>query len=336
MLINYLKITLRSFQKNYLYATLNVIGLAVGFAAFILITVYVHYETSFENFHSKAERIYRATYRYQSAGAYGVHWARVPVDYINQLPNEMPEVEALVRFQNYERQYVRVDQEKFSPKHAYTTDPEVFEVFDFPLIAGDATTALARPYSVVLTESTAHRYFGNKAALGKNLFVTTDFSAEETPYTVTGIMADVPTHTHLPVDMFFSFQHPEKRSGWAYVYALLRAEAPLSGLQAKMPDFVDKYTDDESALQVSFEFQPLADIHLQSDLAREITPNGNQWYVTIFYLVGGFILLIALINYVNLSSALALGRLREVGVRRVLGAQRSATHGVRLGRINRL
>ena len=322
MLINYLKITLRSFRKNYLYATLNILGLAIGFAAFIIIAVYVHYETSYENFHSRADRIYRATYRFQSEGAFGVHWARVPVNYINELPNDMPEVEVLVRFQNYERKYVRVGEEKFAPKYAYTTDPEVFRVFDFPFVAGDAATALARPYSVVLTESTARRYFGNKNALGQELYVTTDFSTEETLYTVTGVMADVPTHTHLPVDVLFSFQNPEERSGWAYVYTLLREEANVATVQAKMPDFVSKYAGEDDASRISFVFQPLADIHLQSDLAREIIPNGNHWYVTVFFFVGGFVLLIALINYVNLSGALALGRSREVGVRKVLGAQR--------------
>ena len=322
MLINSLNIALRQFRKNYLYATLNVLGLTIGFAAFIIIAIYLHYETSYEGFHSQAEHIYRPTYRYQSEGDYQVHWARVPVDYINELPNDMPEVEALVRFQNYERRYVRIGNEKFAPPHAYLTDPDVFQVFDFPLVAGDASTALTQPHSVVLSESTARRYFGHTDIVGQTLLVATDFSVEETLYTVTGVMADVPSHTHLPVEMLFSFQNPEERSGWAYVYVLLREGANIATLQAKMPDFVRQYASEEDAQGVSFELQPLIDIHLYSDLAREITPNGNGSYVVLFSFVGGFILLIALINYVNLSSALALGRSREVGIRTVLGANR--------------
>ena len=322
MLSNYLKIARRHFRQNYLYATLNVLGLAIGFAAFIIIAVYLHYETSYESFHARAERIYRPTYRYQSEGEYGAHWARIPVDYINELPNEMPEVEALVRFQNYERKYVRVGKEKFAPKHAYLTDPAVFQVFDFPLIAGDATTALARPKSVVLTESTARRYFGHADVVGQTLSATTDFSEEEVPYVITGVMADLPSPTHLPVEMLFSFQNPEERSGWAYVYVLLRTGANVTALQAKMPDFVRQHAGEEDPLRLSFVFQPLTDIHLHSDLAREITPNGNGSYVVLLFFVGGFILLIALINYVNLSSALALGRFKEVGIRTVLGANR--------------
>ena len=322
MLINYLKITLRNFRKNYVYTTLNILGLAIGFAALIIIAVYLHYETSYEHFHTKAERIYRPTYRFQSEGEYAVHWARIPVDYINELPNDMPEVEALVRFQNYERKYIRVGDEKFIPKHAYVTDPEVFQVFDFPLVAGNPETALAQPHAVVLTQSAARRYFGEENAIDKELYVTSDFSAEEMRYTVTGIMADLPSNTHLPVDMLFSFQNPEERSGWAYVYALLQHGAHISEVQAKMPDFVRKYAGQEDAQSISFTFQPLADIHLHSNLAREIVPNGNRLYVTIFFFVGGFILLIALINYINLSSALAIGRSKEAGIRAVLGANK--------------
>ena len=322
MCIHYLVVALRNFRKNYLYATLNMLGLAVGFAAFILIAVYLHYETSYENFHTQAERIYRPTYRFQSDGNYDVHWARIPVDYINELATDLPEVEALIRFQNYEKKYVRVGHDKFAPAHAYVTDPEVFEVFDFPLVAGDAATALLRPRSVVLTESVARRYFGHVDALGKELYVTSDFSTEETPYVVTGVMKDTPGHTHLPVDLLFSFQNPEERSGWAYVYMLLREGARIADVEAKMPDFVRKYATAEEAADVSLVFQPMAAIHLHSDLAREIVPNGNRLFVILFFFVGGLVLLIPLINYVNLSSALAISHAQEIGVRSVLGATR--------------
>ncbi|MGB3589373.1 MAG: ABC transporter permease, partial [Tunicatimonas sp.] len=158
MLKNYLKISLRSFKKNFLYASLNVLGLTIGFTAVIFILIYLHYETSFESFHNQSERIYRASYQYESGGEYDVHWARVPVDYVNELPNDIPEIEKLVRFQNHERKYIRVEDEKFRPKHAYVTDPEVFQVFDFPLIAGNPETALVQLRSVVLTETIARRY----------------------------------------------------------------------------------------------------------------------------------------------------------------------------------
>ena len=320
MLRNYLTITLRHFRKNYRYATLNVLGLALGFAACMLITVYVHYETSYESFHTQANRIHRVTYRFESEGEFGVHWARVPVDYVNELPNDLPEVEALVRFQNHEQKYLRVGNEKFRPEHAYVTDPEVFRVFNFPLLQGNPATALARPRSVVLTPTAARRYFGSDDVLGREVLVTGGLAEEELTYTVTGVMAEVPSNTHLPVEMLLSYRDAEERSGWAYVYALLRRGSDITTVEAKQPDFIGKYTQPVDAQGVSFVLQALPDIYLDSDLAREIVPNGSRFYGRVFSAVGGFILLIALINYVNLSSALALGRSREVGVRTVLGA----------------
>ena len=320
MLKNYLKISLRNFRKNALYATLNIVGLAIGFAACIFIAIYLHYETSFENFHSQADRIYRASYRFESGGEYNVHWARVPVDYVNELPNDVPEIETLIRFQNQERKYIRIEDEKFRPKHAYVTDPEVFQVFAFPLIAGNPQTALVQPRSVVLTETMARRYFGSTDVLGEDLYVSGGLGTEELLYKVTGVMVDVPSNTHLPVEMLLSYRDQDERAGWAYVYTLLDKEADISSVQTQMSDFVLKYTDEQTAQQVSLVFQPLPDIHLHSNLAREIVPNGNQLYVTIFFFVGLFILLVALINYVNLSSALAMGRSQEVGIRTVMGA----------------
>ncbi len=320
MLKNYLKISLRSFKKNFLYASLNVLGLTIGFTAVIFILIYLHYETSFESFHNQSERIYRASYRYESGGEYDVHWARVPVDYVNELPNDIPEIEKLVRFQNHERKYIRVADEKFRPKHAYVTDPEVFQVFNFPLIAGNSETALVQPRSVVLTETMARRYFGSTDVVGRDLYVSGGLASEELLYKVTGVMANVPSNTHLPVEMLLSYRDQDERAGWAYVYTLLNEEAILANVQPQMRDFVLKYNDETTAQQVSLVLQPLSEIHLQSDLAREIVPNGSQLYVTIFFFVGLFILLVALINYVNLSSALAMGRSQEVGIRIVMGA----------------
>ncbi|MEM6843764.1 MAG: FtsX-like permease family protein [Bacteroidota bacterium] len=320
MLKNYLKISLRNFKKNALYATLNIVGLAIGFAVCIFITMYLHYETSFENFHAQADRIYRATYKYQSEGEYGVHWARVPADFVNELPNDIPEIETLIRFQNHERKYIRIENEKFRPKYAYVTDPEVFQVFGFPLIAGNPETALVQPRSIVLTETVARRYFGSTDVLGEDLYVSGGLGTEDLLYKVTGVMEDIPSNTHLPVEMLLSYRDQEERAGWAYIYTLLHEETDIANVQAQMTEFFRKYTNEEVAQQLTFVFQPLSDIHLTSDLAREIVPNGNQLYVTIFFFVGLFILLVALINYINLSSALAMGRSQEVGIRTVMGA----------------
>lgn len=322
MLQNYLKAALRNYRNNKLYATLNLIGLVIGYAACILIGLYLHYEISFENFHHKSDRIYRATHHTISPN-FEVHWARTHFDQINELPNEIPEIEHLIRFQNHGRRYVRQKDQKFSPKHVYVTDAEVFDVFDFKLIMGDPKTALKEPLSIVLTESIAEKYFGHTDVLGKQLLIIREYSDEEVAHTITGIMADLPSNTHLPVELLISFQNEEERSWWAYVYVLLKEGVDIETVEAKMPDFLQKFTEEGQEPNFSYEFQPLANIHLGSHLAREIVPNGNMIYIKVFGFTGLFILLIAMINYLNLSSAMAMGRSKEIGMRLVLGAEKN-------------
>ena len=209
MLQNYLKVAFRNYRKNKLYASLNILGLAIGYAAFILIGIYVQFETSFENFHTKAERVFRVTYEFNNGNGYQVHWARLPFNYINELPEAMPEVDKLIRFQNHERKYIRIGEEKFRPQYSYITDKEVFEVFDFELVKGNPETALANPHSIVLTESLAEKYFGAEEPVGKQVFIIGEYTTDETPFVVTGIMRDQPSNSHIPVDLFMSFENEE-------------------------------------------------------------------------------------------------------------------------------
>lgn len=320
MLLASVKIALRSLRKNRLYAALNLSGLIIAFATVSLIWAYHEHETSYDAFHSKGDRIYRATYAYDNQLGFAVHWARVPVDYINELPSEFPAIEEFVRFQRFGQRYIRIDEQNFRPKHVYNADSAVFKVFDFDLLYGDPATALSRPSSIVLTETKAQAYFGTTDALGKTLQLVGDFDPEGKPFVVTGIMKDLPENTHLPVDILLSFGGPEERRGWAYVYLLLKENADIAELEAMVPEFVERHNDAEAALTVNFGFQPLRDIHLHSDLAREIVPNGNELYPRLFRYIAIFVLLIALFNYINLSSAMAMGRGKETGMRKLLGA----------------
>ena len=319
MLKNYLNVAVRSYRKHFLFASLNTLGLAVAFSACTLIFIFVQYETTFEQFHQKAERIFRPTYRFQGSQGFEVHFARVPTDFINELPDHIPEVEHLIRFQNHAPRYIQVEEEKFKPEWIYSVDKEVFQVFDFPLIAGNPTTALEAPYSIVLTEALAHTYFGTPDVLGKELVITGHYTTEEQRYTITGVMENPPSNTHLPVEALVSFANPQERSWWAYIYILLKEGSSIEQVEAKMEDFIAEHTEGESTNQISFEFQALTDIHLNSELAREIVPNGNKLYIQVLGYAGIFVLLIALINFVNLSNALSMGRFREVGLRKILG-----------------
>ena len=325
VLTNYLKIVVRSFKRNKWTAGLNLLGLALGFAVFILIGVYVQYESNFENFHSKADRIYRPTMKTESGQDFTVHWARIPWDFINHLPDEIPEIEHLIRFQNQDRRYVKIGEEKFQPKHAYVTDADVFEVFDFSLVAGNSKTALVEPNSVVITQKLAQQYFGHEQVVGEQFTITSDMSDTPVDYKITGVMKDLPSNTHLPVEMLLSFANEQERRGWAYIYTLLAPGANMDAVEAKLPTFMANHVEPDRLGSMQLVFQPLPDIHLTSNLAREITPNGSALYVRIFALVALFILAIAIINFVNLNSALAVGRAKEMGVRKVLGASRGHT-----------
>ncbi len=318
-----IKIAIRNFRKNRLYGSINVLGLSIAFATLIFVTAYLNQETSYESFYENADRIYRPTYHITSQNDYEVHFARIPANFINELPNEIPEIERLIRFQNKEQKYIRIGEKRFRPAHAYVTDYDVFKVFDMHFVEGNPNTALVNPNSVVLTESIARKYFSRTNILGKTLIVTGDWSSDEKVYQVTGIIQDLPVNTHLPVDMLFSFASEEERTGWAYIYTLLSEGASITDVEKKIPDFIKKYSDADNAAAISFDFQALTDIHLQSHLAREIVPNGQQFYIKIFFWVGLFVWIIALINFTNLNTALAMSKGKEVGVRRFLGAPKS-------------
>ncbi|HTH57890.1 MAG TPA: FtsX-like permease family protein [Cyclobacteriaceae bacterium] len=316
-----LKIIIRGFYRNRSYAILNMLGLVVGFTVFIFAAAYVYFETHYENFHGNANRIYRATYLFAPSGNTHSHWARVPVDFVNELPADVPAVKTLIRFQNQERKYVRVGNDKFRPAHAYVTDKEVFSVFDFKLLTGNPAQALAQPHSVVISKSLAKKYYGETNAMGRDIFLIGDYDKVETLHHITGVMEDLPSNTHLPVDMLISFRDSKERSGWAYTYLLLENGATISQVEAAIPSFIKKY-DAVEGKDTHFTFQPLSDIHLTSHLAREIIPGGENLYVRVVGFAGLLVLVMAVINFTNLNSAMSLGRAKEFGMRKVMGASR--------------
>lgn len=317
------KSALRNFKKNWLYGSLNIIGLAIAFATLILVIAYLNQETTYEAFHEKADRIYRPTYNFTAQSGFNAHFARIPVGYINELPEELPEIDKLIRFQNKDQKYIRVGDQRFKPKHAYITDTDVFDVFTLPFMAGNPKTALAKPNAIVLTETIAKKYFATTDVIGKELNIRGTNSEEETPYQVTGVMKDVPVNTHLPIEMLLSFPNHEARSGWAYIYTLLAEGVNIEQVNAKMDEFSSNFVSPQSTATVQFDFQPIRDIHLTSNLAREIKPNGQAFYIKIFFWVGLFVWIIALVNFANLSAALAMSRGKEIGVRKVLGASKN-------------
>ena len=322
MLWSYLRVALRHARHHRGFALLNLLGLTTAFAAVGLIWVYTHYERSFDRFHRQADRIFRVTHDQTFADGSRLQWARTYASCVNELPAAIPGIEQLIRFQNHDQKYVRVEAVKHRPEHAYATDAAVFQVFDFPLLAGDPETALAQPHAVVLTARLARTLFGDAPALGQTVQISNSYSATEVPHTVTGVMADLPPHTHLPVDMLVSFASPAERSWWAYVYILLSEQAERAAVEAQLPAFIAAHADTAREGHYAFVLQPLPAIHLHSHLVREIVPNGQAQYVQLLGFVAWFILFIALVNYLNLNHVMGISRFREMGLRRLLGAAR--------------
>jgi len=292
-----------------------------------MITSYILYELSYDRFHENSDRIYRVALNAQFAGqTQNANVSNAPT--APALIKDYPEVNNAVRFYGIPKIPVRYEDKQFYEENVFNADNSVFEVFTYPFIAGDPKTALLRPYTVVITEETARKYFGDENPIGKMLKYN-----NEDNYTVTGIMKNIPKNSHMDFDMLFSFEtlYSKDRKGmerWIpfnYVtYVLLQANYDYNELNAKFPEFMLRHMGDLlKALggEGSYFLQPLTSIHLHSHLEYD-TKNSDIAYIFIFGAVALFILLIACINFMNLSTARSSLRAKEVGMRKVLGSGR--------------
>ena len=309
-------------KKHKGYSFINITGLAVGMAVAMLIIFYLRFELSYDTYHKNADRIYRVTRRFDTPTGYKPHFARVPDAWVNNLPDEFPEIETLIRFQYQYQVDLRIGEKKFRTSRWFTTDTDVFDVFTFPFVQGNPTTALKDPFSVVLTETMAIKYFGSTDVLGQDIILLGQQSGESQTYKITGLMRDIPSHSHFQIDFLASYQNEAARRYWAWVYVLLQPGTNPALLEAKFPEFIEKYSDAGNAQTSFLHLQALTDIHLRSHLDREIEPNGDIRTITIFSIIAFFIMLIACFNFMNLSTARSMRRMREVAVRKILGAHR--------------
>ncbi|QMW03123.1 ABC transporter permease [Spirosoma foliorum] len=319
MLGNYVKISVRTFWKNKLFSGLNVVGLGIGMAAVWLMVLYVADEWSYDRFHTNADRIVRVVHYAQWPGG-NLKLAPTSAPFAAALKNDYPEVEKTVRFNTEGGGQITFNDKKMDVNNIFFTDPSVFDVFTFPFLYGDPASALTKPQSIVLTKSIAENLFGDASkAVGKVVEFSNHF-----PNTVTGVIEDVPTNSHLQFGALRSL--PDNyTNGWQnfelYTYLLLTEGSNYKTLEAKLPGFYQKYLKKEMGeIDYRMELQPLTSIHLNSQLDYEISANGNARTVSIFAAVAALILLIACINYVNLYTARSLKRTREVGVRKAIGS----------------
>lgn len=320
MIQNYFTVALRSLLRHKLFSVINIGGLAIGLATFWMIALYIGNELSYDRFHVNADRIFRIAQHAQWDGG-TFHGAITPDPYAAAMKTDFPEIEETVRIDAEGGGTFRSGNKEFRAGDLLFVDRSFFKVFTYDFIYGDATSALAKPQSIVITRSLATTIFGEPShALNKSL----DFGDDS--YIITGVIENVPVNSH------FGFSGvrvmPENLQGsWMnahlYTYILLRDGNDITALEEKMPAFFDRNMKASMGqMDYSAELQPLTSIHLHSHLDFEIGTNGNITYVYVFSAIAVLILLIASINYMNLSTARSSLRIRETGLRKVVGSRR--------------
>ncbi len=344
MITNVLLTAWRSLQKNKFFSFLNIAGLAIGMAVFLLIAQYVHFERSFENFIPRADNIYRVKLETYLNKELVIASAENYPGVGPSLKNEFPEVKSFARLYNlgYKNNVIITYEDAqpnpiaFKHRRFLYADSAFLPMMGYEMVQGDARTALAELHTAVVSDTYARMYFGSENPIGKNLRLQDDDYNNEL-VKVTGVFKALPPNTHLKFDVLFSYKTLYARGEWApsrydqswqrkdmYTFVELLPGTDAKTLEAKLPPLVTKFKpgNQERNLEDILTLQPLRAIHLTSNLAEEPEANGDERIVSFLAMIGIFVLVIAWINYVNLSTAKAMERAREVGVRKVMGALR--------------
>ncbi len=336
MLTNYLKIAFRNLRRSKAFSLINVFGLAVGLASCLLLFMYVSHELSYDDFQEKADRIVRVTMEYSMGGNVG----KAPQTGTKVAPEfgrRFAEVESGVRLFNG-RAVVRYGDRQFSEKRFVYADSSLFSIFSFKLLKGNPQKALAEPNVVVLSASTAVKYFGLEDPIGKTLRINA--GRTNTDFTVTGVVADCPSNSQIKYDLLTSFttlSASKDEQWWSANYAtylLLRNPTFITALQTKIPGFMKTQSGETGTTgtdYLTYTLEPLRQVHLHSEVDGIFEPNGDLTYIYIFGSIAILILIIACVNYVNLATSRAVERAQEVGVRKVMGALRGQLFGQFIG-----
>ena len=337
MIKNYIKIAFRNLTRNKGYSCINIFGLALGFAISLLCMLYIKDEYSFDRYNLKADRIYRINSDLSYSGK-SMQGAASPTPMAETLKRDIPEVEESTRLGKYGSKLVKSGHAVFREHNIIYADSSIFEVFTLPMITGSPQKALSDPLSVVISEKMARKYFGTTDVLNKILiFDTKDVRR------VSGVMKDVPDQSHFQADFFLPLYETKdaKTNKWTNhifnTYVVLKSGSDPKIITAKFEKIVQLYMDPalrryfqrslaesrKSGNDFRYSLMPLLDIHLKSDRQGELAANGSIEYFYIFLAIGMFILLIAVFNFINLTTARSVKRAREVGVRKVMGSDRS-------------
>jgi putative ABC transport system permease protein len=335
----------RALKKNKFFSALNILGLVIGMTVFLLIAQFVQFEKSYESFLPHADDIYRVSLKIELNNELVTNSAENYPGAGPAMKADLPEVVSFARLYNmgYKNNVIITNEEAkpdpiaFKQRRFMYADSAFLSMMGYPMVHGDPATALAEPFTAVISETYARMYFGDEDPMGKMLRLQDDDFINEL-VKVTGVFKDLPASTHLKFDVLFSYESLFARGEWAvnrygqgwgrkdmYTFVQLARGADPKAVEAKLPALVDKYKPNNKAKNQleTLSLQPLKSIHLTSNLAEETEINGDQKTVDYLAMIGLFVLIIAWINYINLSTAKAMERAREVGVRKVMGARQS-------------
>ncbi len=333
MLRHFFQIAWRQLLKRKLYSFINIAGLAIGMACCVLITFYVQHELSYDRYHTKGDRIYRVLQTFRSVQPGETLSAPTPQDFWvwgcapvgPTLQADFPQIEKMVRFMSPESILLQKGATRFQQDNLLFIDSTAFDVFSWKMLKGDPHTALIAPNSIVLTKSTAEKFFGDANPVGQPLKAD-----NQVDFMVTGVMVDVPPNSQFTFNGLISMstqrnQNPYIFGAWGYVdfytYLLLNDNASIGSLQSQASAFVKRHDPDDKGYTISFE--KMTGAYLHSAAIRQPGPTGSLLNVYLFSCIAVFIMLIACINFMNLSTARSLERAKEVGVRKVLGVKPS-------------
>ena len=328
MIKNYFKTAWRNLQRNKIYAAINISGIAIGLAAFWLIALYVTDELSYDRSFSNADRIYRLA---QHASWPGGNMNIVPTSapFATAFKNNFPEVEDAVRIDAEGGGVIKYAGKIFKQDDICFADNSLFHLFNYNFLYGNAATALTQPQSIVITQSFAKKIFGDAS---KALNQTILFGTDNYPNKVTGVITDMPKNSHLQFSGIRSFGDALKNDTWnnsyLYTYLLLKKHTDIKTFQSKVAAFEKTLAKQFNYTKFHIELQPLTSIHLHSNLDYELSANGNISRVYMFIIIAVLVLLIALINYMNLSTARSATRVKEIGIRKVVGSSKKHLVGL--------
>jgi putative ABC transport system permease protein len=337
MFKNFLINAIRNMRKHSGYLILNITGLTIGLTSFLLISIYVINELSYDRFHKNYENIYRVKVKGVLAGS-TLDQAITAAPMSRTLLADYPEIEHSTRLRRSGAWLVKYNETRFNEDGVLFADSTFFDVFDFRLLRGDPKTALQNPRSMILTEDFAVKYFGKEDPMGKRISLEADTNL----YTITGVIKNIPSNSHIKFDMLGSLNSlgDSRNTEWLnhnfYTYIVLKNGVTKSSLEAKLPEMVIKYVGPDikkyigvtiedfqkAGNQFGYQLEPLKDIHLKGAPQYPLEPPGSLSTVYIFAVIALLILLIAIINYINLATAKSAGRAKEVGIRKVSGSDK--------------